>query len=125
MGGAATCASCPAGSWNSDFAKTECTICPQGRWMHSLGSLREDNCKTCGHSSDCLPDRSVRITIEFIKFPYAEIDSAQMEVIQVALAEDIAAACGVGNQSVVNLQGKSGTVYVSPEGVVSAFVKEV
>mmetsp|Transcript_29703 Transcript_29703/g.74812 ORF Transcript_29703/g.74812 Transcript_29703/m.74812 type:complete len:496 (+) Transcript_29703:60-1547(+) len=125
MMGAATCASCPSGTWNTDFAKTECTICPQGRWMHSLGSLRGEGCMPCAGSGDCLPDSSARITIEFVNFPYADVDTVQMEKVQVALAEEIASACSIDNQSVVDLQGKSSSVSVSTDGTVSAFVTEV
>eukprot|EP00443_Scrippsiella_acuminata_P008163 CAMPEP_0115278270 /NCGR_PEP_ID=MMETSP0270-20121206/57669_1 /TAXON_ID=71861 /ORGANISM="Scrippsiella trochoidea, Strain CCMP3099" /LENGTH=488 /DNA_ID=CAMNT_0002694937 /DNA_START=59 /DNA_END=1525 /DNA_ORIENTATION=+ len=125
MMGAAACAYCPAGSWNGDFAQTECDVCPQGRWMHSRGSLQGEGCAPCPGSGDCLPDGSARITIEFVHFPYAELDSEQMEKVQVAMAEDIAAACSVGNQSVLDLNGKSSSVSVGSDGSVSAFVTEV
>merc|ERR1712039_59071 len=123
--GAAKCASCPAGSWNDDFAKTECTICPQGKWMQSPGSMRQEDCTLCQGSVDCLPFGSARITIEFRNFPYSELSTAQLVNVGSTLADDIAAACGVSNESVVDLQGKDASVSIGSDGKVSAFVKEV
>jgi len=125
MMGAEVCASCPSGSWNADFGQTECTICQQGKWMHSPASLREQDCSPCEGSGDCLPDSSARLTVEFRNFPFAELDSTQLADVEAALADDIASACGIGNQSVLDLHGKSGSVSVSPDGTVSAFVTKV
>jgi hypothetical protein len=87
--------------------------------------MRQEDCTPCQGSEDCLPFASARITIEFRNFPYSELSSAQLVDVEVALADDIAAACGVSNESVIDLQGKNTSVSVGSDGKVSAFVRDV
>mmetsp|Transcript_38916 Transcript_38916/g.97772 ORF Transcript_38916/g.97772 Transcript_38916/m.97772 type:complete len:497 (-) Transcript_38916:201-1691(-) len=123
--GESTCAPCPAGSWNDDFEKTECNICPEGKWTHSSGALRAGDCTPCAGGAGCMPDSSARITMDFKNFPYAELDEQQLAEIEAAIAEALASACSIDNQSVVDLFGKSTSVTISPDGTVSAFATEV
>lgn len=123
--GAEGCASCPEGSWNGDFGKTECHLCPEGKWIRSPGSLRGGDCMRCWGNGDCLPDGSARITIEFRNFPYTEIVAAgRLGDVEAAFAEDIASACSIENDSVVDLASRKAHVTTSTQGVVSAFVKD-
>jgi len=79
----------------------------------------------CWGNGDCLPDGGARVTIEFRNFPYVElINSGKLEDVGVALADDIASACSIDDDSVVDLIGGKATVTISAEGLVSAFVKE-
>jgi len=63
--------------------------------------------------------------MELKDFPYSELDVTQMAKVEAAFAEEIASACDVNNKSVVDLFGKATSVTISPDGKVSAFVKEV
>lgn len=121
--GVSACASCPPGTWSGDFEATACNLCPQGKWVKAVGSLREDQCSPC--AGDCLVDKSVRVTIEFLHLDAAGLSAKQSSKLRTVLAHDVASASDVGNASVADLSGATASVTLGPGGRVAAFVLNV
>merc|ERR1712012_364353 len=86
--------------------------------------LHEGGCSPCS-GGDCLPDGSLRVTLEFRGLPCGELGAEQTERVKATLAESIAAACGVDSHSVADVYGMFTTVTLAPDGKVTALVKDI
>merc|ERR1740121_277346 len=121
MPGTSACSLCPAGTWSGDFGATACNVCPEGKWTFYAGARRQGDCTPCA-GSGCLRDASARVTIEIINFALSALSAEEKVELSKAYAREIASTCGVGESSVVDLQGRSASVSVGEDGSISAFV---
>merc|ERR1712113_341577 len=120
--GVSACTFCPPGTWSGDFDVTSCNVCPQGTWSSYPGSLRLDQCARCWDSSDCLPDASGRVTIEFGHLDFLTLNQSEQSRLATLLAHDIASTCDVEKTAVVDFEGKKSTVTITAGGIAAAFV---
>merc|ERR1712061_630240 len=119
---AASCDPCPAGSWSDGHGATTCILCPQNEWTFSTGS------RTAG---DCTPGalHASRGTSAHITFQIRNMDAAfsnpnRLSLLQSELAKQIALACNVDVQAVVDVTGENASVSIAQDGDVSSYVLE-
>merc|ERR1712060_213254 len=86
VAGIASCSFCPPGTWSGDFKATECQLCPQGKWSAAPGSLREGQCSPCWRSSDCLVDKTAKVTIGVRGLSLASLSEKELDDIAAAVA---------------------------------------